>query len=59
MQEYITMTIKQINKQLDKIQKELITHLSHTNIEYVDLLAYHQKVQNLKTKKDYVYLQEL
>lgn len=53
------MTIKQINKQLDKIQKELLTHLSHTHIEYVDLLAYHQKVQNLKTKKDYLYLQEL
>lgn len=49
-------TIKDINKQLDKLQRNLIKQLQSTNIEYVDLLTYYNQVNNLKIKKNSLYL---
>lgn len=48
--------IKQINKQLDILQKELIRQLKTTNIEYIDLNTYVNQVNNLKIKKNTLYL---
>lgn len=51
--------ITKINKQLDKIQAALLKQLKTTNIEYIDLLTYTNRVNNLKAKKDYLFLKEL
>ena len=50
--------LKNVNKQLDKLQQSLINQLNTTNIEYIDLLSYYRKVEALKSKKDYLYLSE-
>ena len=45
-----------INKKLQILQKNLLTQLNSTNIEYIDLLTYYNQVNNLKIKKNTLYL---
>ena len=48
--------IKKLNKQLETIKKDLIKQLQHNNIEYINLHAYASRVNNLKHKKDLIYM---
>lgn len=50
------MEIREINKDLNALQKSLIKQLQCTNIEYIDLYAYADKVNALKIKKNTLYL---
>lgn len=50
--------MKQLNKNLDRLQSNLLKQLQSTKIEYIDLLTYYNQVNNLKIKKNTLFLND-
>ena len=48
--------MKEINNDLKAIQASLLNQLKSTNIEYIDLYSYADKINTLKIKKNTLYL---
>lgn len=49
--------IAHYNRMLRQLQKNLIEQLQTTEIEYIDLLAYYNQVNNIKIAKNTAYLE--
>ena len=49
--------MKRINHQLDILQKELQRQLNNSRIEYIDLNTFANQVNNLKIKKNTLFLE--